>query len=574
MARLIGIDLSSSPAYGVVIEVQTGIGGNNTEFLGTNKDKTNLSGLQQPDPEQPENISPTNFSLRCLASFALTPENNDDVFQQAIVNATGSAAVINPAVALAMTISLPFSDRKRVNALLPQELEDTLPFPAAEFALGYGLTGSSRAAAGSANSNAMSYQFHLQLAPREYIRNALAELSSLGIDPSIVTPRSSLLTPIAQALLAYKSPVFRKHGFKSTAADGSFLENSALEAERELIADTLLDSFFIVVPRSLLEGDILFVIGRRVVHHQQIKAIRILGNKDPNILDDGHYSFEASVLLELGSVFKRFNAEITTGFVVVPPTSAFDVSGAVRELSNIPQLTVEVIQLEQLFPSLSLTERNERAVLAALCSLDESGRPSLIFPADCFLDRSEPVNFRRGEFSYRPAVGEVTRVAKKLIRPALLTLACGFVCAAAIYLFRAQEIGRLESRISAAVQNVAPQLSAESGKELTALADEASKMEQELKDIGTSDSSSPLELYAELTKHFPQLPDTSVDRVAIRGNRIEIRGCAPSYRVIEQIENALTKVKLFGKVKKGSSQSCSSGASGSRGFTFEVTSRD
>lgn len=588
MTRLIGLDLSVSPATGAIIETSSVIS----------------TGLASPGSSSPNvhGIAPSfTSSARCISTFVLSPDNLDDKFRESIATADGSTAIIAPAEVLGLSVTLPFSDKKRVAALLPQELEDLLPFPASDFAIG--LIGSNpigsapnqnSAGAGSISGRSKNpgteHEFELQLVTKDTVKKALAALSALGIDPNVLTTRSSLLVPIAEAIISQKLTQHPElFGERSGEGNGQHGAN--------------VDSFFITVPRSESELDILFVISNRIVHHQTLRpAILKSENTSENISKDAadatqtsgepsRTSLASAIRLELGSIFRRFSIEITTGFIVLlPGLSPEDVSFGTTnpKIGDIPTLlgkqgqgiqghddpgiSLAIIQLEDLLPNLKITAENASAALGALCCLSDGSATNN--PARSRILGADPINFRRGEFSYRPPLTELIRASKRLIRPILLTAGCAAVCGLGLFIIQAQEISNLEYQIGHAVRSVAPQIVADPGKELSALSEESARMELDLKDIGTSDNSSPLELYAELTRHFPQLPDTTVDRVSIRGNRVELRGCAPSYRVIEQIENALNKVKMFGKVKKGSSQSCSGAGSGARGFTFEVESRD
>ncbi len=542
MARLIGLDLSASPPTGAIIET--------SPILPLN------SGAN--DSAYAKSSHSFTSSARCVSSFLLTPENLDGDFRESLLTADGSTAIIAPSEILELRVTLPFADKKRVAALLPQELEDLLPFPATDFAVGMianhsdGNAGSAKA--GRSKAFGTEHHFELQLVPKDSIKEALASLSSLGIDPNVVTTRSSLLVPVAEAIIAQKL----------TQHAELFGENQGC------------DSFFVTIPRTPTEVDILFVIENRIIHYQTLRAaiLRPAHTDSENPGEPDRASLASAILLELGSISRRFSTNITTGFIVMLPDPENDDArlGDIPTLQRKDGIALAVIPIGDLLPNLKITAENASAVLGALCCLSDGARQQ--GGSHRRIPGSDPINFRRGEFSYRPPMTEVKRAGRRLIRPLLLTVGCAAVCGLGLFLFQAQEISYLENSIGNAVRAVAPQIVAEPGRELSALSEEAAKMELDLKDIGTSDNSSPLEMYAELTRHFPQLPDTTVDRVAIRGNRIEIRGCAPSYRVIEQIETALTKVKMFGKPKKGSSQSCSGAGSGARGFTFEVQSRE
>jgi hypothetical protein len=604
MSRHVGLDLSASPPHAAVVELGSSyrereVASNPSDQAFAGEHGATGKGVDGRDAGSlnPGSYITSGGMLRVVATFPLHTQNggpstsaiatltgshSPDSASQELSEALlvegaqlvdGSTAVIAPDNTLDLHVTLPFQDRKRVAALLPQELEDLLPFPANDFVVGLG-----RASSLDPKVGGGGFRFPVQIAPKTVVKDALGSLSAFGLDPNVVTSRSSLLLPIVRAVV--------RHGLLGE------LVAQAPEAAPGAHKNA---PFFVVVPYSGAEADLAVVSNGEILAHTTSRVTYSASGYGAEPSNHERASLASSVLLELGGWARRFGVHAQHGFIVTLPRrsptdggsrSAGVTAAQIDELASLRErsgLRIGKVELEALFPAFQLDAKNFGAVLAALCSpelatldartgrLDPSSTNS--FTGD---SRASTINLRTGEFAYRPPMHEVIRALKRVARPIAMAIGTLLICALGFYLFRAQEISRLENRIAETVRSVAPQIVSEPGRELSALSDEAAKMELELKDIGTSDSSSPLELYVELTKHFPQLPDTTVDRVSIRGNRLEIRGCAPSYRVIEQIENALTKVKLFSRIKKGSGQSCSAagGGSGSRGFTFEVTSRD
>ena len=68
---------------------------------------------------------------------------------------------------------------------------------------------------------------------------------------------------------------------------------------------------------------------------------------------------------------------------------------------------------------------------------------------------------------------------------------------------------------------------------------------------------------------MPNIPDVTINKINIKGNKIFLEGYAPDYRAIETIENTLSKKSVYSTVKK-QNVTCGSGKQNERGFKFEL----
>jgi general secretion pathway protein L len=92
------------------------------------------------------------------------------------------------------TLTLPFSDERRLNQVVPFEVEAQLPFPVEEVVVDYQIL----------HTENGSSRLLVAALPRETLRRYLHLLSTLGIDPSMVDLDAMALTTLAHYGLKYE----------------------------------------------------------------------------------------------------------------------------------------------------------------------------------------------------------------------------------------------------------------------------------------------------------------------------------------------------------------------------------
>lgn len=102
------------------------------------------------------------------------------------------------------TVTLPFSDRKRVEQALPFELEDIVPFSLDDMELDHLLL--DRPGAGTDNKKASDVLG--LMVPKTVLRQHLDLLASAGVDPQVVVPSFAGLSPIAKMVPVEGSVLF------------------------------------------------------------------------------------------------------------------------------------------------------------------------------------------------------------------------------------------------------------------------------------------------------------------------------------------------------------------------------
>ncbi len=97
------------------------------------------------------------------------------------------------------TVTLPFSDRKRVEKALPFELEDTVPFPLDDVEVDHVVQERPEAEADKKDKKKESTVLGIML-PKTALRQHLDFLASAGMDPQVIVPSYAGLLPVAKMI--------------------------------------------------------------------------------------------------------------------------------------------------------------------------------------------------------------------------------------------------------------------------------------------------------------------------------------------------------------------------------------
>lgn len=359
-----------------------------------------------------------------------------------------------------------------------------------------------------------NFAVHVAAIPRSIVKNALAACHSRGIDPVVLTTPESILQAIASLRTDGPEPVLYCY-ISDRFAHVALSENGVVILDR-------------TVDRSA---------------------------PYTNGSHGGSLSLQAllyRVRLELGAMERRAEKRIAK---VVFVDSAID-TGPVATALGCP---VEILNSCELLKD--ATSPSALAVMGAL--LADDIRASTVL-----------TNFRVHEFSYRPPLKELLGALKLLAPYFLLAILLGLAYIAAAYVLTEAQIRSLDSAAAKQISANAAGLSIIPGNEVKSLSIETSRIQEELKDLGSPESYSPLETLALLSTTLPSIPDVTVERIDIKGTKVNLEGCAPDYAVVEKIQNTFEHSDLFSDVKKSSMSNCGSGRPNGRGFKFELGIRE
>ncbi len=179
-------------------------------------------------------------------------------------------------------------------------------------------------------------------------------------------------------------------------------------------------------------------------------------------------------------------------------------------------------------------------------------------------------NFRVREFAYSPQLRELARGLRSLSPYVLGTLLVGLLTAIGVYTLREHHLTKLQSAIRSEVTRALPDLDIPPGAELDALEGANRKLEQELANLGSLSSLTPLDYLAEIAADLPLSAGIAVTRVKIDGNKMRVDGTAPDYAAMEKIERQLKRKKnVYCRVRKETNASVA-GKPNLRGFNLDI----
>lgn len=359
-----------------------------------------------------------------------------------------------------------------------------------------------------------NFNVHVAAIPKRIIRNALAALQSRGIDPIVVTTPESILQAVATISGENEGAVL-------------YCYISAQYAHLALCID----------------GKITF--DRAVDRHAPYT----------NGSHGGAGSIEAllyRIRLEITAAERKAERVLNK---IVFVDAAIDVELIQKTVGRPVELRNSCQVIE------GASASNGLAVLGAFMA-EDSRSPDVL------------TNFRVNEFTFRPPLKELLAALRVLAPYMALALALAVVYFIGNYLLKEGEIRAINAAVANQISAHAPGLALTPGAELRSLTLEMNKLEDELKDLGSPESYSPLEGFAQISSAMPVIPEVTVDKIDIKGNKLSLEGCAPNYGAIETIENALNRNEAFASVKKQSLSNCSGGRPNGRGFKFEVWIRE
>ena len=396
---------------------------------------------------------------------------------------TAVSVIIPPHDHLALNLNLPFGDARNLDRIVDLEVQDVVPFELDDFLVQYAPLGPmshGNAALDSKEQSATSYDVHVGLMPRIFVKNILHLCKAAGIEPNIITVPSSALGSVyhlGRDFFSSNSAVVFNRGDEFSMA---VFINGEVRVERVLYASKLIAA------------------ANQEAEHP-LKAV-----------------FTALKLM-LAATERRYGTRVENVYLL-----GREVKGA-----NLQQLFGRPIQGIQM--------RDFIKSDGALGGLSPLGAP---FAADD--SNLAPLsNFRSREFSFTPKIGEFLRAfvgATKYIRIAAAAFIVGVLCT---YLVRAYTISAIESSLTKQVATVITGFTAPPSEIRSALMKAESKLTEELGVLASPAKVSPLDALLEILKLLPQNETVTINSIKISGTKAQITGTAPQLSAIETVGKAL-----------------------------------
>ncbi len=377
--------------------------------------------------------------------------------------------------------NLPFNDQKKIDQVAPLQIQDLVPFDIDSFILDNMLL---------EEKEDGGYEVLSSLIPREDIASNLATLTSLGIDPKLVTTKASALTGLRELFPEKLTGTFAMlHANSKTCSLSLFVESSL---------KFLMD---VAIPENPSEGDYNSIASRLYCGVLRIE-------QDYQINFDNLYTVgNENKVNEIGG---RLPLQ----------TKHLNLSSVVEHEEDLDK------PLEEIAWALGLIAYEGR----------KSGLGSI-------------VDFRRGPFAYRPAWGNfITAIKNELIFAILAVLTVITFFGVRIY-NETSALNAIEDAIASRAQSVLGSRLPPRG-EVAALENKIAEIESQLRGVGSLSSVSPLDSIKELSEAIGRDIDIKIDAMNISQSRIGFRGTVPNIPTSGKLSSALeSRKEMFCSVK-------------------------
>ena len=425
---------------------------------------------------------------------------------------TAVSVIIPPHDHLALNLNLPFGDAKNLDRIVDLEVQDLVPFELDDFLVQYAPLGPMThggAALDIKDSAAVSYDVHVGLMPRIFVRNILHLCKAAGIEPNIMTVPSSVLGSVY-----HLAPDF-------------FTTDSAVVFNRG-------DEFSMAV---FINGEVRV---ERVLY-----ASKLVGAASPETNDHPLKAVFTALKLMLAAAERRYNTRVENVYLL-----GREVKG-----SNVQQLfgrPIHGLQMKDFIKSEGAT--GGLSPLGAPFAADESSLTPLS-------------NFRTREFSFTPKIGEFLRAFVGTTRYFQLAFGAIFIAVLSTYLVRAYTIRAIQSSLTEQIATVIPGFTAPPSEIRSSLIKAESRLTEELGVLASPAKVSPLDALLEILKLLPQNETVTITAIKISGTKATVMGTAPQLSAIESVGKALkANAGVFSKV----TATPGSSAQGKFNFTVEL----
>ena len=460
MHRIVGLDVSGDKVRLVALE---------SGFRG-------FSILEARSVALPEGATP---GERLKAALAQLPRAEDDIF-----------AVALPGTQVAShLVTLPFTDNRRIEQVLPGEVEGAIPFDLEEVVWDH-------AVLSQANGRT---EVLVGVVRKSVLQQALASLAEAGVDPRLVT-----FAPLALATPSERGMVAR-----DGAAGGAAVAEALLDAGPDRADFCLLEGEHPVLARSLSSAG---------------AALWESARTDPRALD----RLLAPIARDLKiSLRMRGKAGVMSRLLVAGELA--NLPGAVEKLAADLGIQVEPLALAGEAAQVAQGPGADYALALGLALRAQQPRGRL--------------NFRKGEFAFTRDLSQVRGHLSRLAIAAAVLLALAVGLGAARVASLSKQGRDYDDALCAATRKVLGTCVTDYRQAVAALSGGQSK-------AAGIPRVSAADILAELVARLPDDAMPTLEEVDLTTAAIRLRGTAESYGKFDQIRDALKKDRCFGEIKQ------------------------
>lgn len=430
-------------------------------------------------------------------------------------NWSSAILVVPSKVHLTLNLDLPFSDPKKINKILPSEIQDLVPFEVNDFLV------SSKILIANTSNSAES-QVHVSLAPRQQIKDVLATCKNANIEPVIIAPISSILAGAYEIAPEY----FSKNSCLIWAEEPNYCMCLSIDGQ---------------------------VVQERVVAaaKESVDSVEQQNEDLEGARQDFLINLAREFRLTIAAAERRYSKSFDTIYVFADEQTALQIQIGLGR-------SVELVKLSEFIKNQS--QISSISVLGAIYALPANVTKIL-------------TNYRVGDFAYSPQLKEVLAGIKSLLPYIFATLISFVLATSIIYFMRASRLEKLQEQLQSQVNQFSPDANYQSGLEVAFIQGRIRELEQSLRDLGSLSKLSPLDSFLEISKTLPEVnSDISIYNVNIKDNRIRLKGNAALYQHIDNLEKGIKANKsAFCEVTRKDSTAQGISSNSKLGFEFIIS---
>ena len=327
------------------------------------------------------------------------------------------------------------------------------------------------------------YEFLSSMVPKLDVKSFIERLELAGIEPALVTSRSFALTGIRELAPNYFPENFVLLDLQKSYASMAIIFGDNVLALREY-------NYRNITSEPALVGEIIASLTQaELIAGKRIDEVCVLGSAS--------------------------QAKYLSGNITWP----------------VKYIQAKDLVVEESFDSINLDEFISSLGLLGL----ESSQTKLDF--------SNSINFRKGEFAFKPTLGNIISSLKENSFYLLSAIVTGLVLLAATVFSSLGTLGEVEDIIAKSISKHLPGELVPYRREKEFLQDKVSALEDELRGLGSLASLSPLNSLRELSTTVEPSIDTLIDTLNIANARIFIKGSVPDIPTVGRLESALESNK-------------------------------
>lgn len=421
----------------------------------------------------------------------------EDILQHEVDTTFG---VISGAKVVFEHLTLPFEDPKKLDQIVPIQVQDVLPFDIDKFLVDNVVIGKKQ---NSKNEQSSKFEILSCLIPQAEVAAALEHCFALGADPKVLTTTASAITGLAKLCRQDLPPSYGLLVFSQTQCSLAFFVNSQLKSLRELPLEISSSS-----PKS-----------------------------DQNYSVE--YAFEnlsQHLRCSLASLEHLYDQRIEDIYAIKPP----------------PYFSTLALSLGIRLSELSLDRYIEKDSSVRVSANDFSWALGL-FAHEFSKRKKDPqvmINFRRGAFAFQPAWSNLAAAFQEEKSHFARALFWGIFWIGSMLFASNYRLGVIENTITKRLRIALPEVTFPLRGEVSSLEEKVHNLEEQLRGLGSLSSLSPLESFKELSLAIVPEIDISVEALSIGHSGLAFHGSVLNIPQIGKLSSELESRKgKFCKVK-------------------------